>query len=854
MTLTTAAVESATAPSVSPFRVDRVAGISSSRVDLDLAEARDAAAALDDLDAQVQQMTGPITDMLFTAVASAASDKTARRALLDARRSAHDPFGQPMSQTKLAVASEAVGRHLGPQEAVFFDSWATMRRRRTAMMDELEVTFGRELEEASQTLGQLLADPLLATGIAQASPHLGRTLAAPDLRPGSKSARSFTAYTTRAAFKTSPFSTLTSVCLAGAEVAVQGEELTVSQSHLNAWLDSLAANEDCIGAFHLEALPTPGVNPADGDVTVPVITSSDNFSWRTDKQVSMASMATLLSRLQFMGRQPAKIYLQALGGADPFAMLRRLIDVNVVRVVAPWGYGDRDKIGSLIRALNTHGSPAALQAASQLTEMQGSIKTLSSLTGRERAAALLTLANSAESALQDRGCRRADASFTLFSDATPTFQTPAFDAADGELASLGEALRPYIFRSHVYDWLRGKFVERFGTGATCTNVLGFLRDLAADRQGAPGLLEATRLDASLRGRPTERAWLPVGNSTAPPALAVMYQMAAHSQEELENGNFTMVVNQFNPGLGGLVARFQPSELGSSQQTDDGVRDHLRGWATGLYPGAKPLEFVPSSGVNTMQAGCEGTFPRIGWPTELPVGDGQPGALAVDELVLIHRGDTDVMDFAGPHGEPVAPMYMGLVPQHLLTGPERFLAELANPWVNGATFAMHRLPTLPPEGAATTVSERRQYGRIVTRRRSWTMPLGRLPLPTVGELDVSYFRRINSWRRTEGLPEHVFLHLRSAMKSASSPAPKPVWISFTSQHCLAQFKVLLLGEADGATFTEVLPDTPEQWLLSPDDEPHSVEHISFLRWERPQPHPAPVKTLYQEEIQHAKNVA
>ena len=854
MTLTTAAVESATAPSVSPFRVDRVAGISSSRLDLDLAKAREAAAALDDLDAQVQQMTGPITDVLFTAVASAASDKTARRALLDARRSAHDPFGQPLSQTKLAVLSEAVGRFLGPGEAVLFDSWATLRRRRAAMVDELEVNFERELEEASLTLGRLLADPLLATGIAQASPHLGRTLNAPDLRAGSKSARSFTAYTTRAAFKTSPFSTLTSVCLAGAEVAVQREELTVSQSHLNAWLDSLASHEDCIGAFSMEALPTPEVNPADDDVTVPEITSSDNFSWRTDKQVSMTSMATLLSRLQFMGRQPAKIYLQALGGADPFAMLRRLIDVKVVRVVAPWGYGDRDKIGSLVRALSTHGSPAALQAASQLTEMQASIKTLSTLTGRERAAALIALANGAESALQERGCRGTDASFTLFSDATPTFQTPAFDAADGELANLGEALRPYIFRSHVYDWLRGKFVERFGTGATCTNVLGFLRDLAADRQGAAGLLEATRLDANLRGRPTERAWLPVGNSAAPPALAVMYQIAAHSQEELESGNFTMVVNQFNPGVGGLVARFQPAELDAAQQTDARVRDCLRGWAAKLYPDARPLEFVPSSGVNTMQASCEGTFPRLGWPTELPVGDGQPGALAIDELVLIHRADTDVMDFAGPRGEPVAPLYMGLVPQHLLTGAERFLAELANPWVNGASFAMHRLPALPPEGAATAVSDRRQYGRTVTRRRSWTMPLGRLPLPADGESNVGYFRRINSWRRTEGLPEHVFLHLRSAVNGASLPAPKPVWISFTSPHCLAQLKVLLLGGAVGATFTEVLPDTPEQWLLSPDDERHSVEHISFLRWERPQSRPVPGKTLYQEEIHHAKNVA
>ncbi|MEO3937730.1 lantibiotic dehydratase [Dermatophilaceae bacterium Soc4.6] len=846
----TALAEEATAPLpaiLAPFRVDRVAGLSVAALDLDATSFDDVCAELEVVDRSVQELAETVSDLLYRLVPALDDDTATRRIVLAVRRTCASGTRRPRPDETERVAT-ALQDRLDRGARDLFDQWVLVTGRREELLAQLETTHADESERAGQALRQALCDERLAAGIAQASPWLGQSLRTADLRPGRRAARSVGAYVTRAARKTSPFSWLTSVSasidltgepgeseeLGECPAARRGapvEGLTVSLVHLVAWLDALAADEHLLQAFELEPLWTPGRNPLADAVLVPEVMRQEGFAWRQDRSVHLQELGRILGKLQLLGRRPAGDYLAAVGGEDAFAAVRRLVDVGVLRVVAPWAYGETDRLSRLAEALERLGNEQARAVATTLRGLGADVAALAAVLGPERGRALVAVRARAEEAIAAFGVAASEAAFTVYSDiSTTTALTgePLGRVVDDELLSLGAALRPMVFRSHLYDLLLDRFTARYGVGGSCDDLVDFLStvfDTGAD--GLAGVLRAVRADEATKGTPTPRASLPVGHTSGPPSTSVLYQLAASSFEDVRRGDFALVVNQLHTGSGSLVSRFHGLDRGS-------LRQALQSWSAQLYPGARVVEFVASCDTNDMQSACEGTFPRLRWPTERPLSGDPVGSLDLGDLVLTHDAERQVLEFSAGDGSPVAPVYMGLVPAHLLGGAERVLAMLADPWVNGASSAWRRLPPLPAQGEGTRILPRRQRGRLVVRRATWTVRAADLPRAATGESAASFLRRLNVWRRGEGIPDHVFLRVRAAGGGFATDERKPSFLSFLSPHSVAQLLTPLDSAVQGLTFTEVAPGDTDLWLTATDGTSSVVEHLTHLRWARPAP--------------------
>lgn len=823
---TTAPPVTETLPVIAPFRVDRVAGLTTATLDLDATSVDLVCAELDRVDREVQAMSSAVSDLLYQLVPALGDDTATRRVVLAVRRTCGGGGSRIPDTDKARTVSAAVGTHLDAGAQRLFDSWFETWERRERLLIELETNYESEVERANETLRQVLTDADLATGIAQASPYLGQSLRKAELQPGKRAARSIGGYVMRAARKTSPFSFLTAVTTTAEAPAPIRESVTVSQTYVVSWLDALAADEELLSAFELEPLWTPGRSPITDSVLVPEVARHDGFTWRRDRQTRLAELGRVLTKLQYLGRRPAAEYLAAVGGADAFATIRRLVEVGVIRVVAPWGYGEEHRLLSLVQTLEGQGSVRAREVAASLRGLHEQIGAIGATRGEDRARELLRVQGHAEELIGRFGVSAEQAAFTVYSDTRSPLEVGELGThVSADLLSLGRAIRPMIFRSHVYDEVRDRFVAGYGSGGTCPDLFGFLTTVVDDGAGLSGIFAAASRDEQGKGRPSERSELPVGRTSAAPTTSVLYQLAGTDIDSVREGEFRLIVNQFHAGTGSLVSRFHGLDGG-------GLRRALRAWADAVYPDARVVEFIASSGVNDMQSACEGTFPRLRWPTELPVTGDLEGSVDLDALLLRHDPELDVLEFVTRDGSLVAPVYMGLVPAHMLGGAERILSILADPWVNGASALLRKLPAIGDEADRSLAVARQQHGRIVTKRASWTIRAEGLPRPERHESEAAYLRRLNTWRRSEEIPEHVFVRGRCTGAGLEASRRKPYWVSFLSPHAVAQMLATIDEQTLALTFVEVLPGDTDLWLADAHGNPYVAEHLTHLRWERP----------------------
>ncbi|MFJ4338495.1 hypothetical protein [Streptomyces sp. NPDC088915] len=408
-----------------------------------------------------------------------------------------------------------------------------------------------------------------------------------------------------------------------------------------------------------------------------------------------------------------------------------------------------------------------------------------------------------------------------------------------DLADLAETVRPYVFRSHVYDWLRDEFTARHGAGGRCDDVLDFLWRVAADPAHDQKFARALTLDHRTMGSPTERARLPVSASSAPPTTAVLYQIAAASAEDIGEGRHRVVVNQYNPGVGGLVARFrhildEPGSTTPDGRTETALTPALRAWIDALYPHATPRQLTLAGDVNGMHKIADGVLAdHLDWPGE-PVSSGRR-ARPFTGIGVRHSTADDTLTLVGPDDRPVAPVYLGVVPLHLVPGVARLLLCLSDPWVNGCRLRCTPSPLDVPSPLGPDdirITERVTQGRLVLGRRTWRCTPGVVPRPERSESDVAFHRRIQRWRLAHALPERVFLSIES-VTSRDPSAVKPTWLSFASPHAVrAALSRIGAPDVTGVRFAEMTPTPEEFWVRDDQGLRRAAEHVTLLRWERP----------------------
>ncbi|GGP95409.1 lantibiotic dehydratase [Streptosporangium pseudovulgare] len=825
MTLTLPAPVAAGAE-LSDLRVDRVCGLPAGAAGVGLAETGRLLDRIAGHEAFLAETADLVSDALYRLVPLLDHDPGLRRTVLKVRRATRGDRPPRVADAELDRIAEA----LAGDDAELFRRWAGAALARARLLDRLPAAYERETADAGRRLRDLLAAPALSAGIAHASADLLRHADDGAFHPGGRTARSVLSYAVRASRKTSPFSTFTGVGVSGRPSGGRSNT-ALSQTHVFTWLQALVRDERLVTAFDLE--PVGAVRTIDGEprALVSAYRVGDAFAWRTDEMVDITVYREIVRSLAGTGRAGAAEYLIRLGGADPFAALQRLLDAGMLRVVAPWRRGDPAPLLAVAEAVRRVGTEYAGTVADALRRLHTDAVELADHDGPRRVSALGSMADRAERELGRLGVAADRTGFAVYDDAEAIADVPPLgDGVAADLRELAGRMRPRIFRSHLYDMLVDIFVERYGAGGRCPDALRFCMEVSGAPDLTRRLYAAVRADAQTWGRPTERAWLPVGPSSAPPSAAVAYQVVAESAEALRRGDHRLVVNQINPGSGGLVARFRTVLDGP-----DGLAGRLRAWIGGNFPEAEPRELVISADVNGLQHACCGTIPALTWPSELPLADGGD-ALAVSELSVVHDAAAGTLTLLDPYGRPVAPVYLGVVPQHLVLGPARYLMVIGDPWVLGTGLSCARGPAervTEPAGEVET-SARQGFGRVVTRRATWRIRPGDFPRPERGEPPVEYFRRADRWRRRLGVPEEVFVSLETPAISMEHGKRKPVLLDFRSPHSLHAVAGLAVDGVVAMSLAESLPGRDGYWLPGPDGCHHAVEHLSYLRWERPRP--------------------
>ncbi|MET9697332.1 lantibiotic dehydratase [Streptomyces sp. NPDC006529] len=823
-------------PVVSAWAVHRINRLPVESLDLALPCTSDSLRQEAAYEKQLADGAGFLSDALYAAVPTLDDSPHLRRALLKLRRCVHN--GRPVQLPEDVMAG--LRETLGGPAARALTEWLDAMRDLSSLRTRTDALYEEETTRATERLRDVLSEPVFAQGLAQASPHLLDHVTAKPLEPHGKAARSVLGYVSRAAAKTSPFSRLTALALEGGEADGTGHSY-VDQQHVRAWLDTLARDERFAAAFQVE--PNRSVRRPGGRayLLTPAYPGSGESAWRTDSIADASRYVELIGALASWPRMTITQALVRIGGSDPFGGFLRLLDTGLLQLVLPWTATDPHPVRALAQSLECLSDPVARRTRVLLEDLGEEAAGLHLLSGSERARSVNRLAARIGSDAADDP--RPAVPYAVYEDALSDVPAglPA-EAVREDLAELGRLLRPYVFRSHVYDWLRDEFVARYGAGGHCPDLFEFLWAVAASPGFEGNLYRALQKDHGESGRPTDRAWLPVSASSAPPTAAVLYQVAARSADAIRRGDYRIVVNQYNSGVGGLLARFR-HQLDSPAADRAGLTRHLQDWIADLFPHAAPHQLTLSGDVNGMHRAADGVLTAFRWPGEPSHAGGAVHAEA--PATMSHCPVTDTLEFADCTGRTLAPVYLGVVPQHLIPGVARLLLCLADPWINGSRLCCTPNPvdgSPPVTGEDMEVIPRRVHDRLVLGRRTWRIAPEALPQPAKGEQPSAYFRRVHRWRIGLGLPDEVFVSVECPFTAAevASSRGKPFWLSFLSPHAIwaAANHIGRAKDATAVRLAETCPDRSAYWLRDDSGSHRAAEHVSLLRWHRPSRHAQP----------------
>ena len=325
---------------------------------------------------------------------------------------------------------------------------------------------------------------------------------------------------------------------------------------------------------------TPGRNPLTDAVLVPEVMRQEGFVWRQDRPVHLQELGRLLGKLQLLGRRPARDYLAAVGGEDAFATIRRLLDVGVLRVVAPWGYGETDHLARLAERLERAGDDRAAAVADILRGVGEDVAALRGVLGPDRGRALVALRARAEEAIGGFGVPAAEAAFTVL-------RHQHDDGRDGRDPLRGRGRRAPLTGSSpaphglpvapLRPAARALHRPPRGGGHLPPDLVGFLSTvLDDDADGLAGVLRAVRTTRHSRGAPPAGRACPWVGPSGPPATSVLYQLAAPTLDGVRSGDLALVVNQFHAGSGSLVSRFHDLDQGELRRASGVVGTALPG--------------------------------------------------------------------------------------------------------------------------------------------------------------------------------------------------------------------------------------------------------------------------------------
>ena len=285
-----------------------------------------------------------LVDGLFEVVPILDDDVALRRRVLAGKRAVHKARALPWTDEEIARISGL----LAPAAREALETYRTASARR----DRLEATVAdlatSDREGALGRLHEAVRRPDFLGALVMAAPDWVRHAKPHERRATSiKDLKTLLSYVSRAAAKTSPFSGLTTVGVAGTRGEGRASSRTSAEVAVRA-LELLARDRDTADllSYRAPVLRAGGPDEPSGLFLASELVSADGIVWREDRVMEADTVHTWNQRFEGLRSTGFNDLLTRLGGPDPFARFRRLLDSGVIRPVPPWRR-DQDPIDVL---------------------------------------------------------------------------------------------------------------------------------------------------------------------------------------------------------------------------------------------------------------------------------------------------------------------------------------------------------------------------------------------------------------------------------------------------------------------------------------------------------------------------
>lgn len=275
----------------------------------------------------------------------------------------------------------------------------------------------------------------------------------------------------------------------------------------------------------------------------------------------------------------------------------------------------------------------------------------------------------------------------------------------------------------------------------------------------------------------------------------------------ETGELCGVINHLLPGMGKVAGRFL-------DLFDPVITSHFNEWNERLHPGVMQLELSDGSSFN-----ANIHPPLLPYGIRIPGGHSNYPAnklVPLSKVAVKYNPSTQLLSLVHtPDNKEIYAYDLSLQSFFNRSNFYQLLAHF-NPdrrvSLRGLINAADE--RFPADKEHDIVSKPRiTFERtVIIRRKAWVIKTSCIPLPGNDEADAAYYARLATWRLNAGLPEHVFLFLKSYAIPAGPEEKarmmkddyKPQYICFTKPLLVILFRKLLSRAGKHIYLEEMLP--------------------------------------------------
>ncbi len=377
---------------------------------------------------------------------------------------------------------------------------------------------------------------------------------------------------------------------------------------------------------------------------------------------------------------------------------------------------------------------------------------------------------------------------------------------------LAKFLSTQIEVSPQYLKMSSLYVQRYGEGGKCQNVLDFLMSISDE------LVDVVELGNNINMGENEEAGVAMKGSVLGVTVQVQIIYNPSSGNEAR-----WVINRVFDRPAWLASRFT---FGDSKEHEF-LRNELREWVTNVSADGESIDLVVNGYCNDLQAHSKITHRVLSWGGEqfnLP----EDQVLPIGDVYLQHNIKTRELELYDKNDKKLSLVYLGSTYPAVNWGIPYILSILTQP------FRLKRPISEPPKENRDydwLYHKRRVYKSVILQRASWWVSSEYLIKNWFSDKGIKQLLNVETSRNSMNLPSTLFVQALIVELSTDQIAfdvletkRKPMWVDLTNPFSLSYIKSLA-QKNKWLCLTEVLPDKDNIWLKV-----DGKKHISELQIE------------------------